>query len=381
MESVELYTTIGELYDSVLAYYRKNGRDLQVVEALRRMQSAGMLTRTPPPVPPFDSGRDRESFQNFIRAMPVPASRLMRTTHGEFPEIEDDIFPPGKDVFSFQHMPYSGRCLHYHNYFELTYIVRGSCAFHYEGEKITLQEGNICLTSNLAWHEVAPQPDCTAVAIVARKSTFDSLFSGLLSRQDLVSLFFRKCLRDQGHPNYVLLHTGDDPALFRTMRELVYECYRTDDYANECCVSLLNLFLARALRASAANVTLHSYEGYSRQDLDFSMLLHYIQQNYRTVTLSSLASSFHFSEAYLSKLIQRNMSQSFTEVLRQLKMHHAEELLRNTEMKIGEISESVGYESVDHFTRTFRKVYGMAPREYRLLHNGQKREGNDHETQ
>ena len=268
----------------------------------------------------------------------------------------------------------------YHNYFELTYIVRGSCSFHFEGERIVLREGNICITSNLAWHEAAPRPDCLAVAIVARKSTFDSLFAGLLSRQDLVSLFFRKCLRDQGHPNYVLLHTGKDPALFRTMHELVYESNLTDDYSNECCVNLLNLFLARALRASAANVTLRSYDGYSQQSLDFSMILHYIQQNYRTATLSSLADAFHFSEAYLSKLIQRNMGQSFTEVLRQLKMERAEELLRNTELKIVEISQSVGYESVDHFTRTFRKVYGIPPREYRAIHQTNKREDSENEA-
>ena len=377
---MELYTTIGELYDCVLASIQKDGQDLMVVEALRRMRDAGQLTAAPPPVPPFDAGKSRESFRDFIRAMPVYAGHLMNTAHGEFPEAEDDIFPPGKDVYTFLHMPYSGKRLHYHNYFELTYIVRGSCVFHFEGERTVLQEGNICLTSNLAWHEAAPQPDCVAVAIVARKSTFDSLFSGLLSRQDLVSLFFRKCLRDQGHPNYVLLHTGDDPSLFLTMHELVYESNLTDDYANECCVSLLSLFLARALRASAANVTLRSYDGYSRQDFDFSMILHYIQQNYRTVTLSSLADAFHFSEAYLSKLIQRNMSQSFTEVLRGLKMDRAEELLRNTDMKIGEISETVGYESVDHFTRTFRKCYGMPPREYRLLHESNIREGEEHET-
>ena len=351
-----------------------------VVDALRRMKAEGLLTVSPPELPPFDSGASPETFRDYIRAMPVPAGALMHSARADFPEMEEDIFPPGKDVFSFQHMPYSGRRLHYHNYFELTYIVRGSCSFHFEGERIVLREGNICITSNLAWHEAAPRPDCLAVAIVARKSTFDSLFAGLLSRQDLVSLFFRKCLRDQGHPNYVLLHTGKDPALFRTMHELVYESNLTDDYSNECCVNLLNLFLARALRASAANVTLRSYDGYSQQSLDFSMILHYIQQNYRTATLSSLADAFHFSEAYLSKLIQRNMGQSFTEVLRQLKMERAEELLRNTELKIVEISQSVGYESVDHFTRTFRKVYGIPPREYRAIHQTNKREDSENEA-
>ena len=112
-------------------------------------------------------------------------------------------------------------------------------------------------------------------------------------------------------------------------------------------------------------MTLHHYEGYSERDFDFSLVVHYIQHNYRTVTLSSLARTFHFSETYLSKLIRKKMNQSFTEVLRTLKMNHAMEYLTNTAMKISEIADAVGYDSVDHFSRTFRKVYGLSPQEYK----------------
>jgi YesN/AraC family two-component response regulator len=149
------------------------------------------------------------------------------------------------------------------------------------------------------------------------------------------------------------------------MRQLIYECNVRDGYANDCAVSLLNLYLARALRAASAEVTLHHYEGYSERDFDFSLVIHYIQHNYRTVTLSSLAQAFHFSETYLSKLIHRKMGQSFTEVIRGLKMNHAMEYLTNTSMKISEIADAVGYDSVDHFSRTFRKVYGVRPQEYK----------------
>ena len=130
----------------------------------------------------------------------------------------------------------------------------------------------------------------------------------------------------------------------------------------------MNLLLARALRSASAAVTLHHYEGFSERDFDFALVLQYIQQNYRTVTLSSLAKTFHFSEAYLSKLIHKNLNQSFTDILRSLKMNHAVEYLLNTPMKISEIADAVGYDSVDHFSRTFRKVYGTSPLDYRKNH-------------
>jgi len=49
-------------------------------------------------------------------------------------------------------------------------------------------------------------------------------------------------------------------------------------------------------------------------------------------------------------------------------MNHAVEYLLNTPMKISEIADAVGYDSVDHFSRTFRKVYGTSPLDYRKHH-------------
>lgn len=179
--------------------------------------------------------------------------------------------------------------------------------------------------------------------------------------------FFRNGLYGSRRANYILLKTGNDSLTFTTLQELTYETNLLSENSNTCAGCLLNLFLARVLRA-ATTVSLHHYEGYSEQDFDFTLILQYIQQNYRTVTLSSLADAFHFSQTYLSKLIRRQMNQTFTEVLCTLRMNHAVEYLINTSMKVSEIAQAVGYDSVDHFSRTFRKTYGLPPQEYKKQH-------------
>lgn len=40
----------------------------------------------------------------------------------------------------------------------------------------------------------------------------------------------------------------------------------------------------------------------------------------------------------------------------------------NTPMKVSEIALAVGYDSVDHFSRTFRRVYGAPPQQYKQAH-------------
>ena len=315
---------------------------------------------------------DMEDFQTFLFQLPIAVDMILPQAHTfmDDPTIEEPVlFPDGKDVFCFLNMPYIVKIPHSHYFFEITYVLKGSCTFLFEGESATLSAGDICIVSPGSGHSLPLEPDCFALSIVVRRSTFDSLFSNLLIQKDLVSRFFRNSLYNTRRANYILLKTGNDPMVFDTIQQLTYECYREDNYANNCAVNLLNLYLARALRAASAGITLYHYEGYAEKDFDFALVLQYIQQNYRTVTLSSLADTFHFSETYLSKLVHKNMNQNFTEVLRTLKMSHAMDYLMNTPMKIREIADAVGYDSVDHFSRTFRKVYGMPPLEYKKQHD------------
>ena len=101
---------------------------------------------------------------------------------------------------------------------------------------------------------------------------------------------------------------------------------------------------------------------------DFSLVLQYIQHNYQTLTLSSLAKLFHYSEPHLCTLIKQNTGLTFTELIKKLRLADATSYLLNTSMKIGEIAEQIGYNSADHFSRVFRSAYKMSPLEYRRQH-------------
>lgn len=362
------FATIGMIYDFIVEKHRETGKTYAFPKAVESLKKEGKLLETFPDLPPFHSGMSQAEFIDFMRGLCVYADSILPSaqTYMADPTMEEgELFPEGKDVFCLMNMPYMVEVPHLHNYFELTHVIKGECTFLFENEKVTLSEGEICIVSPMSGHALPLEPGCFAVSIVVRRSTFDSVFSNLLTQKDLLSLFFRNNLYESRRSNYILLKTGNDPLTNDAMEQLIYECNMLDGYANDCAVSLLNLYLARALRASRAAVSLHHYEGYTERDFDFSLVIHYIQHNYRVVTLSSLAETFHFSETYLSKLIRRKMNQSFTEVLRSLKMNHAMEYLNNTDMKVSEIADAVGYDSVDHFSRTFRRVYGMPPQEYK----------------
>lgn len=94
-------------------------------------------------------------------------------------------------------------------------------------------------------------------------------------------------------------------------------------------------------------------------------MINFMQTNYQTVTLEDMAAQFHLSEPYISKYISEKSGKTFGEQLTNIRMKKARTLLRNGNMTVENIAMSVGYQNVEHFNRTFKKLYDMTPIQYR----------------
>ena len=94
-------------------------------------------------------------------------------------------------------------------------------------------------------------------------------------------------------------------------------------------------------------------------------ILQYIQKNYHTVTLDSMAELFHYESSYMSKQIRLATGRTFSDIVTNLRLTEARDLLLNTRESIEHIAELVGYNSGDHFSYMFRKTYGISPMRYR----------------
>lgn len=91
-----------------------------------------------------------------------------------------------------------------------------------------------------------------------------------------------------------------------------------------------------------------------------------MEKNYQQkLTLQEVADCCFVSQWHLSKLLNRYAEKSFYDILNAIRINKAKELLQDPKLKIGEISEMVGYADTAHFARTFKKVVGMSANEYR----------------
>jgi AraC-like DNA-binding protein len=83
------------------------------------------------------------------------------------------------------------------------------------------------------------------------------------------------------------------------------------------------------------------------------------------ITLRDVARTVNASTFYFCKLFKKATGLTFTEYLSLVRINKAKNLLLNPNLRISEIAYQVGFESLTHFNRVFKKLNGMSPTEFR----------------
>lgn len=159
-------------------------------------------------------------------------------------------------------------------------------------------------------------------------------------------------------PNNVIL----SPTVRDVMLYIVHHEGETPFHLMSC----LYMFLDCLMRTSSARTT-PAAKGMSHYYLEWAMT--YIDQNYHTdISVADIADSCKIHRNYLGRIFRENLGVSPQEFLINFRMKKAIQLLISTKFSIKEIGNAVGYPNQLHFSRAFKNVYGMSPREYRTKH-------------
>ena len=88
----------------------------------------------------------------------------------------------------------------------------------------------------------------------------------------------------------------------------------------------------------------------------------YIVNNYgMEISLISIAEKYNISANYLSKIFKIYTNESFKSFLTKIRMEKAIELIMNSELKLYNISEIVGYDDPKYFSKVFKNYFGFSP--------------------
>lgn len=97
-------------------------------------------------------------------------------------------------------------------------------------------------------------------------------------------------------------------------------------------------------------------------------IIHYLQMHCtQDIPLSQLSQHFYLSPNHIIRVVREVTGYTPHEYLLRYRLTKACELLQGSTMPIQEIGWHLGFRNNSHFAAQFRKVYGMAPREYRRV--------------
>jgi AraC-like DNA-binding protein/ligand-binding sensor protein len=83
------------------------------------------------------------------------------------------------------------------------------------------------------------------------------------------------------------------------------------------------------------------------------------------LSLDQVAKSVHTSKFYFCKLFKKSTGVNFTDYLSRVRTERAKNLLLNPNLRVSEIAYEVGFQSLTHFNRVFKRILGQSPTEYR----------------
>ncbi len=95
-------------------------------------------------------------------------------------------------------------------------------------------------------------------------------------------------------------------------------------------------------------------------------IIHYIEHNYMdNIKLETIAPLFGYNSSYLGKIFNKKVGMGFNMYVDLVRINQSKKLLSQTDLRVYEISEKVGYRNVDYFHTKFKKYVRQSPAEYR----------------
>lgn len=282
--------------------------------------------------------------------------------------FSEQLIPTSQDVSLSLHERYLPCCIHSHDFFEITCLLYGDCHNYIAGKEFCQKSGDISILAPGTPHAVKIFSDETVmINILIRFSTFQRVFFGTLSHTDILSAFFSKALYSSNATSYLVFETGNDKELLDLILRLYQESKEMKPYAAQMLNSLVTTMFIILLRRHQQHLTVPNPAG-NKNNQDIMFILNYIISNYKDLSLSQLADLFDYSERQMSRILKDYTGKNFLNIIQNIKLQHACELLQNPNIPIAKIISTVGYANATHFYTVFKEQYHMTPAKWRELY-------------
>lgn len=289
-------------------------------------------------------------------------------------EVDDTFLTPfemGEEIFHeketqniclSKHNRYTPEFLHSHTFFEMIYVLSGSCRHTISGKNILMPRGTFCIVAPHVYHAIGVFDDCIVLNILIRTSTLEESYATLLKSNNPVSSFLLNCIFSHKYDPFLQFYLERDEELQRLILSMYQEQCDSDSYSEEIINHLMSIFLYKLVRSSCIK-TEFSYKQIKKTKA--TEIYQYFLEHYQDASLEELAVKLGYTPTYCSALIKKTTGFTFSQLRKMAIFREAKELLKQTSLSICHISERLGYNDSESFIRAFQKELGVSPTRFR----------------
>lgn len=253
---------------------------------------------------------------------------------------------------------------HRHEFFEMAYLYSGDCYCGMGDTEYKMEPGSIYLYNTQASHSICVADENTnLINILIRKSTFDTTLLPLIKSNDLfLNFFLNSIYNDSEEPICMQFQVEEGSTLQEKLFGIVDEYVRGDAYSQSI---MLFFFCAALMELSRQYRNIIRTDEAEKDGVSVEQIVTFISDNSSTVTLQSTADHFHYSTAYISRLISQRTNKTFSSWLSEFKVQKASAYLKSTDLELEKIAQMVGYMERRSFEKAFKQHMGITPSQYR----------------
>jgi len=100
-----------------------------------------------------------------------------------------------------------------------------------------------------------------------------------------------------------------------------------------------------------------------------------IQHSHEAISLEALGKKVDLSPIYISKMFKERLGVNYIDFLTECRIEKAKKLMGDPEKSIKEITFEVGYHEPNYFSKVFKKMANISPKEYQRMLQGKKTDG------
>jgi len=249
---------------------------------------------------------------------------------------------------------------HSHNYVEVVYMVQGTTTHIANGKTIVLHPGELLFFGQGARQEILPAgKDDIAVNFIILPQFFDRALEMLDEGETPLRKFIVDSLQGN-NANCLYFQVADVLPIQNLMENLIWTL-TGDSFPNRrsICQTTMGLLFMELLNHT------DRLASQSSEEAAIVRVLRYIEENYRTGSLTEIAGKLHYDLYWLSREIKRQTGKTYKELLQEKRLTQAAYFLKHTTLHVDEIGEAVGYSNLSYFHRIFQEKYGLSPKRYR----------------